>query len=290
MKRLIIVGSPRANGRSAHLAEMLFEASIDERPEDELFLVPVSEVEIGPCIGCNACRRASEITFKNDAGDEVTELRQRCVFDDDMQALYDLLEEADELIIVSPVYFSGAPAPMKCVFDRMQPYFWVTQEIGRSLARADVEGAGDSEAGLPDSYVRRLLTKRPATLHVIGEGGDPHGFDPLISEATSSLACAGFQLERVLDWVGKISATGEIVSEATEVVLSAPAREREAKSEGPQLERQKPKLDLSSGSARGTRGQQDSRNARSSQPSKRQGRKGSGKGKAKPKGQGGHRG
>ena len=36
MKRLIIVGSPRTSGRSAHLAEMLFEANIDEHPEDEL--------------------------------------------------------------------------------------------------------------------------------------------------------------------------------------------------------------------------------------------------------------
>ena len=55
MKRVIIVGSPRSNGRSAHLAEMLFEANIDERPQDELFLVPLSEVEVGPCIGCNEC-------------------------------------------------------------------------------------------------------------------------------------------------------------------------------------------------------------------------------------------
>ena len=34
MKRLIIVGSPRANGRSAHLAEMLFETNIAEHPEE----------------------------------------------------------------------------------------------------------------------------------------------------------------------------------------------------------------------------------------------------------------
>ena len=52
MKRVIVVGSPRSKGRSAYLAEMLFEASIDECPEDEIFLVPVSEVEIGPCFGC----------------------------------------------------------------------------------------------------------------------------------------------------------------------------------------------------------------------------------------------
>ena len=216
MKRVIIVGSPRSNGRSAHLAEMLFEANIDERPEDELYLVPVSEVEIGPCIGCSACRKPTKVMFKSDSGEEAAELRQRCVFDDDMQTLYDLLDEADELTVVSPIYFSGAPAPMKCVFDRMQPYFWVTQVKGREQA---AEGEKDVQSELDPAYVKHLRTKRPATLHVIGEGGDPHGFDPLVSEAKSALACAGFRLERVFDWVGKISADGEIITEAEEIEL-----------------------------------------------------------------------
>ena len=79
MKRLILVGSPRTNGRSAHLAEMLFEANIDEHPEDELFLVPVSEVEIGPCIGCNACRKKSSVILKDDDGNEEREPQRRAV-------------------------------------------------------------------------------------------------------------------------------------------------------------------------------------------------------------------
>lgn len=286
MKRLIIVGSPRTNGRSAHLAEMLFEASIDERPEDELFLVPVSEVEIGPCIGCSACRRVSEVSFKNDEGDETTELRHRCVFDDDMQTLYDLLDEADELIVVSPVYFSGAPAPMKCVFDRMQPYFWITQQKGREIA-----GKGTDDDGKASSpYVQRLMTKRPATLHVIGEGGDPHGFDPLIGEAKSALACAGFRLERVLDWVGKIDANGAITSEAAEITLSK-LSSTAAKREDDRAERAKPKLDLSSGAKRQTGGQEASRNGRPSRTSKGHGQaKRSDKGNRKPRGKGGNRG
>ena len=234
MKRLIIVGSPRVDGRSAHLAEMLFEANIDERPEDELFLVPVSEVEIGPCIGCGACRRETEVTYRNDSGEEITELRHRCIFDDDMQALYDLLDDADELVVVSPIYFSGAPAPMKCVLDRMQPYFWVTQW-----------GLTKEEA--------RALPKRPATLHVVGEGNDPHGYDALVSEVKSSLACAGFRLQRVLDWVGKIDESGEITAEATEVKLEHVANVDQAKAKAQTASPDaagggtRPKLDLSSG-------------------------------------------
>lgn len=245
MNRVIIMGSPRSDGRSAHLAEMLFEACIDECPEDELFLVPVSELDIAPCIGCGACRvkaiapvePASEeavegATADGEGSDEETAEYPRCPrFDDDMQDVYPLLPEADELIVVSPVYFSGAPSSLKALLDRMQPHFWA------------------------DS---RKAPKRPATLHVVGEGGDPHGYDALISEVRSSLACAGFRLERVLDWVGKIAIDGEIEDEATEVplvakqtlvsVADAPeAKDRESKD--------RPKLDLGAGPrGKGARG------------------------------------
>ena len=215
MKRLIIVGSPRTSGRSAHLAEMLFEANIDEHPEDELFLVPVSEVEIGPCIGCDGCREKSNVILKGDDGKEVTVQRHRCVFDDDMQALYDLIDDADQITMVSPIYFSGAPAPMKCLLDRLQPYFWASNR-GKASGK-----------------------KRPAELHVVGEGGDPHGYEALVSEVRAALAVAGFRLERILDWVGKIDGEGEITAEAREVTF-----DKEGK-------KQRPKLDLSSGQKKG---------------------------------------
>lgn len=267
MKRIIISGSPRANGRSAHIAEMLFEAHIDERPGDELFLVPVSEIEIGPCIGCNACRRLTDVILKADDGAEYTEPRPRCVFDDDMQSLYDLLDDADELTIVSPVYFSGAPGMMKCLLDRLQPYFWAN--IG-TLGNAESDKGNDGERGnaREQEPVKpwRPRQRRPATLHVVGEGGDPHGFDPLVSEVKSAIACADFRLERVYDWVGKVTPEGEITAEAREIEIAKPlvagARAGEQTNDqagarvGDQPQPQpkpkpRPKLDLSSPQATG---------------------------------------
>ena len=223
MKRLIIVGSPRTNGRSAHLAEMLFEANIDEHPEDELFLVPLSEVEVGPCIACNACRKKSGVVLKGDDGKEVTVQKHRCVFDDDMQTIYDLIDDADEITVVSPIFFSGAPAQLKCLLDRLQPYFW---------ARSSAAGKG-SEKGSDKSSQSRP-EKRPLNLHVIGEGGDPHGYDALVSEVKSAFACAGFRIARLLDWVGKIDEDGEITAEAREVTFDSSGK------------KQRPKLNLHS--------------------------------------------
>jgi len=197
MNRVILVGSPRANGRSAHLAEMLFEACIDECPEDEVYLLPVSELEIHGCVGCDACHAASKAqpVAEETDGDEPAEPAVRCPrFDDDMANVYDLLPEANELIVVSPVYFSGAPSYMKAMLDRLQPFFWTDARHGEL---------------------------RPATLHVIGEGHDPCGYDALVSEVQSATLVAGFRLERIVDWVGKISREGEIEAEAQEYALVA---------------------------------------------------------------------
>ena len=273
MNRLIIMGSPRSNGRCAHLAEMLFEACIDECPEDELFLVPVSELHIEPCVGCGACRsmaphccgdtkdpsgpdtsegedgayaedvetaittpagasdgekgEAAAFAGGPDAGKEEPEAPDYpyCPrFDDDMQDVYPLLPAADELIIVAPVYFSGAPSSLKALLDRLQPHFWAQT---------------------------RKAAKRPEALHVVGEGGDPHGYGPLVSEVKSATACAGFRLERVLDWVGKIDQHGEIVAEATELTIvqaQAPASIADA---GGTTSPERPKLSFGAEAGRG---------------------------------------
>lgn len=204
MKRLIIVGSPRVEGRSGALADLLFESCIEECPEDEVFLAPVSTLEVAGCNACDWCKRkASGEDVGSDDGDKAADVsdfpseedaNRRCVIRDDMDDIYPLLEDADELIVVAPVYFAGPSSQLKAVLDRFQPYFWTRQRARR----------------------------RPCTLHVVGEGGDPHGFDPLVGTVRSAAAVAGFRLERVLDWVGKIDESGEIVAEADEYPISGP--------------------------------------------------------------------
>lgn len=186
LNRLIIVGSPRTNGRSAHLANMLFETCIEECPDDELALAPVSTLNVEGCTGCDACR--GNIAKLVELGEEALDDDfAPCAIDDDMQEIYELIDAADEITVVSPVYFAGPPSQLKALLDRLQPYYWTN-------ARAE--------------------EKRPAVLHVVGEGGDPHGFSALVSIVRSALAVAGFRLETVFDWVGKIDTDGEITAEA----------------------------------------------------------------------------
>jgi multimeric flavodoxin WrbA len=89
------------------------------------------------------------------------------------------LDEADELHVVSPVYFAGPPSQFKALLDRLQPHYWKNT---------------------------RTLPKRPAYLHVVGEGGDPHGFEPLVTICRSALSVAGFTLETVTPYIGSTPA------------------------------------------------------------------------------------
>lgn len=199
VERLIIVGSPRANGRSAALAAELFDACIEDCPDDGVAIAPIATLSIAPCTGCDACAAAPEPSGEEDDGRLSSYGRDaaRCVIVDDMAEVRELLDAADELAVVAPVYFSGPSSQFKAMLDRLQPYYW-------ARCRQREEGRG-------------LPRKRPMTLHVVGEGDGPYGYAPLVGTVRAAFACADFALERVLDWVGKIDADGSIVADAEDV-------------------------------------------------------------------------
>lgn len=151
---VIIMGSPRAGGVSARIADELREQWAAQ-PGVEVELLSVPALAIAGCTGCDACRC--------DEG-------HACIIDDDMAQVNAALARAARLIVVSPVYFAGAPSQLKALLDRLQPHFWKET---------------------------RKQGKRPAELHVVGEGGDPHGYEPLVVSTRSALAVAGFMLEKV---------------------------------------------------------------------------------------------
>lgn len=112
--------------------------------------------------GCRACDACARPPY-------------RCVIRDDMDEVNDRLRATDELLVVSPVYFAGPPAQLKALLDRLQPHFWAGTRHG---------------------------SKRPVRLYVVGDGGDPHGYQPLVTIARSALAVAGFKLQDVQARIG----------------------------------------------------------------------------------------
>lgn len=96
-----IHGSPRERGNSALLAEQI---EVGAR-EAGAGLLPfyLHGMDIQPCSACDACQGSAEAP---------------CVIDDDMQAVYRALAEADGLIIASPVYWFTVSGQTKLFLDR----------------------------------------------------------------------------------------------------------------------------------------------------------------------------
>ena len=237
MKRVIIVGSPREGGKSAALADELFEGCIEECPDDYVIMLPVSTMDIAPCVNCGGCAGATPETPAD----------ERCVLADDMALVYEALDDADELLIVAPVFFAGPSASLKALMDRLQPYCRM--------------------------YGGRTPKKRPAYLYIVGDGGDPYGYDPLIVCVKSAFACGGFTLERAYDWVGKISDDGEFLAEPDEVDLSRFATKAKAATTGePAASDQKkaalPKAGKSAGKAAGTSSGKATKSSKKAAPKK----------------------
>ena len=99
MKILIISGSPRKGGNTELLAEAFAKGAAEHHHVE---IISVCDVKVNPCLGCNACFKTNGI----------------CAQKDDMGMIYEKMNQADMLVIASPVYFYGISAQLKAVIDR----------------------------------------------------------------------------------------------------------------------------------------------------------------------------
>ena len=83
MKTLIFSGSPRKNGETAFMIEELKKAMGGEFKE-----VNAYRADIRPCVDCRWC-------FEHEG----------CAIKDEMQEVYDYIQECDHIVLASPVYF-----------------------------------------------------------------------------------------------------------------------------------------------------------------------------------------
>ena len=99
MNILILSGSPRKGGNTELLAEAFAKGAAEHHHVE---IVSVRDYKVNPCLGCNACFKTNGI----------------CAQKDDMAIIYEMMNQADMLVIASPVYFYGFSAQLKAVIDR----------------------------------------------------------------------------------------------------------------------------------------------------------------------------
>lgn len=119
MKVLMINGSPHANGNTAIALEEMNKVFLAEGIETEL--VQVGHRDIRGCIGCRSCKE-----------------KGKCVFDDAVNATAKSFEEADGIVVASPVYYASANATLIAFLDRLfhSTPFDKTMKVGASVVTA----------------------------------------------------------------------------------------------------------------------------------------------------------
>jgi multimeric flavodoxin WrbA len=155
-KLLIITASPRKQSNSTAAAIALAGSLKEYTPE----FININLLKIKPCTACNKCEK----TFA-------------CVIKDDAQALIKKIKKAAAVIVASPVYFTGVPAPLKAFIDRNQSE-WRRWNNSKSKIQYPISKNG---------YI--VLTSG---------GNEKRWFAPAVSEIRSFFAVNGIKSVKVI--------------------------------------------------------------------------------------------
>lgn len=109
MKVLGIAGSPRRGGNTDILLAELMKGAAGKGAEVKT--VVLCDLELSTCLHCDSCLE-----------------KGICRIKDDMQAIYEDFEQADIIVLASPIQFTGVTAHMKAMIDRFQSR-WVRKYI-----------------------------------------------------------------------------------------------------------------------------------------------------------------
>lgn len=103
MDFIIINGSPRLNGNTHYVLGQIFETLSNSAPDVSIKPVNITDFNISGCIHCDACHTNGH----------------RCIIKDDGNSFADLVENADVLILGTPVYWWGICGQLKTAIDRL---------------------------------------------------------------------------------------------------------------------------------------------------------------------------
>jgi len=173
-----ISGSPTGDGNNEKMIEMALAVAEDRGFEvDRIFL---SERSVAPCTACGDCTD-----------------KKVCTIEDDMAELYPLLEDADGIIVASPVYFGCMTAQLKALFDRTlmlrRQGFLLSGKVGGAIA------VGGSRNGGQEKTVQAIHDwMHIHGMIVVGDNGHFGGIVQVPAESDE----VGMQTVR--DTIGKI--------------------------------------------------------------------------------------
>lgn len=124
---LILKGSPRENGNSSVLANVAAAGAGEAGAAVDVY--SLHTMDIRPCDACDSCMETGGV----------------CVVSDDMQTLYPKLQEADVILLASPIYWFTMSAQLKACIDRFYAFEGSEELVFAGKKFAIVLTYGDSD-------------------------------------------------------------------------------------------------------------------------------------------------
>jgi len=150
IKMVIAVhGSPRKDGNTDILMDEFLKSIETKTPVTRFYL---RNLQLNPCAACGGCDKTGV-----------------CVFKDDIWNIYERIEQADRLVISSPIFFASMTAQLKAFVDRAQP-FWVRKYVMGQRSTASKKGffisVGAMETDIYFKNARMIMKSHFNTLDI----------------------------------------------------------------------------------------------------------------------------
>lgn len=118
-----IYGSPRKGGNSDLILDSALKGA--QQQGTDIKRIYVRDLHMSGCVECGGCEKTG-----------------KCVIQDDMQDIYPLLDDADTIILSSPIFFYGLSSQLKALIDRAQA-IWSRKRLQESgTGRQETRGRG----------------------------------------------------------------------------------------------------------------------------------------------------
>ena len=156
-KILGVSGSPQTEGNVNTLLASIMEMASERGFEAET--IQLSELNLKNCIHCNYC-----IAKQKE--------KKYCSLDDGAQAIYEKVEQADIIVLASPVYFMRTSGMMATFIDRLRVFVFGNVAGGRLRNKIGISAAVSwlRHGGIETTHLSHImgfitLDMIPATVH-----------------------------------------------------------------------------------------------------------------------------
>ena len=121
MTILAVYGSPRKGGNTDRMLDAFLDGAMEcGAPIERVY---ARDLHVAGCLGCGYCDRAGA-----------------CIQKDDMTLLYESIENAERIVVASPIYFYNVTAQLKLIIDRSQAVFMKRKNTGDTAPARQKKG------------------------------------------------------------------------------------------------------------------------------------------------------